>query len=155
MAQQSSGVLIAAHCRQRRVPAASFDAWRRRLRRGTAHFADVRIAPDRPAVSSGIEVRLLNGRCAVVRAGVDWRTLLELLAMPEHGAGASATAVGGVHECRGARACRTAGLGLSRVDQSHSAVSFATLQRSASPRPSTIARSFGCKRGARNALTVR
>lgn len=90
--QPATGLSIAAYCRQRWVPAASFYASRRKPRRASAHFAEARMAPDSLAESSGIEVRLSNGRSVVVRAGFDRRTLLELLAALEHGAGASAAA---------------------------------------------------------------
>jgi len=82
-AQPASGLSIAAYCRQRRVSEASFFAWRRKLRRDTAHFAEVRIAPEPPPESSGVEVRLSNGRCVLVRAGFDRQTLLDLLATLE------------------------------------------------------------------------
>ena len=84
--QPASGTSIAAFCRQRRISEASFFAWRRKLR-DTAHFAEVRIAAEPPPESSGIEVRLSNGRCVLVRAGFDRQTLLELLAILEQGRG--------------------------------------------------------------------
>ena len=80
--QPASGLSIAAYCRQRRVPEASFFARRRKLR-DTAHFAEVRIAPEPGAESSGIELRLSHGRSVLVRAGFDRHTLLELLATLE------------------------------------------------------------------------
>lgn len=89
--QAGSGMSIAAYCRQRRVPEASFFAWRRKLR-DPVQFAEVRVAaePLRPAVAaaeaaSGIELRLASGRCILVRAGFDPRTLLELVATLEAG----------------------------------------------------------------------
>jgi transposase-like protein len=87
--QPASGLSIAAYCRQRRVPEASFYAWRRKLR-DTTHFAEVRLAPEPAMASSAIELRLSNGRCVLVRAGFERQTLLELLATLEHGAGDAA-----------------------------------------------------------------
>jgi hypothetical protein len=87
--QPASGLSIAAFCRGRRVPEASFYAWRRKLRAEVAPdratFAEVKIAPEPATVSSGIELRLSHGRCVLVRAGSDRRTLLELLATLEPG----------------------------------------------------------------------
>lgn len=82
--QPASGLSIAAFCRQRQLSEASFFAWRRKLT-DTARFAEVQIAPEPAPESSGIEVRLSNGRSVVVRAGFDRRTLLDLLATLEHG----------------------------------------------------------------------
>ena len=53
--------------------------------RRAARFAEVQIAPEPVPESSGIELRLSNGCCVVVRAGFDRRTLLDLLATLEHG----------------------------------------------------------------------
>ena len=80
--QPGSGLSIAAFCRQRRLSEPSFFAWRRKLR-DTARFAEVHIAPEPASESSGIEIRLSNGRSVLVRAGFDRRTLLDLLATLE------------------------------------------------------------------------
>lgn len=80
--QPASGLSIAAYCRQRGVPEASFFSWRRKLR-GVAHFAEVKIAPESAAEPSALELRLAKGRCVVVRAGFDGHTLRELLAVLE------------------------------------------------------------------------
>ena len=82
--QPASGMSIAAFCRRRLLSEASFFAWRRKLT-GAARFAEVQIAPEPVPESSGIELRLSNGCCVVVRAGFDRRTLLDLLATLEHG----------------------------------------------------------------------
>lgn len=84
--QPASGVSIAAFCRQRRISEATFFARRRKLQ-DTARFAEVQIAPEPLPESSGIEVRLSNGRCVLVRARFDGQTLLELLAILEQGRG--------------------------------------------------------------------
>ena len=80
--QPGSGMLIAAYCRQRRVPQAAFFVWRRKLR-DTTHFAEVQVVAEPASESSGIEIRLSNGRSVLVRAGFDRRTLLDLLATLE------------------------------------------------------------------------
>jgi len=82
--QPGSGMSIAAFCRERRLSEPSFYAWRRRLR-DTGHFAEVRIAPGPASESSGIELRLSNGCCVLVRAGFDRQTLLDVLATLEAG----------------------------------------------------------------------
>ena len=82
--QPASGLSIAAYCRQRGVPEASFFTWRRKLR-DTARFAEVKIASEPASESRGIEIRLPNGRCVLVRAGFDRHTLLDLLAALEAG----------------------------------------------------------------------
>lgn len=107
IAEQAASLLsIAAFCRRRRVPEASFYVWRRKLRAATG-FAEVKIAaePGREAaalepasVSSGIELHLPGQRCVVVRAGFDRRTLLDLLATLERGDRAAAEFVGGAAE---------------------------------------------------------
>jgi hypothetical protein len=87
--QEASGLTIAAFCRRRHVPEASFYAWRWKLRAGVPPrrpgetFVEVKIAPEPAAEPSALELRLLNGRCVLVRAGFDRRTLLELLATLE------------------------------------------------------------------------
>jgi hypothetical protein len=89
--QPASGLSIAAFCRQAEVSPASFYVWRRKLRRDTAHFAEVKITPEPGPESSGIELRLSNGRCVLVRPGFDRQTLLDLLATLEHGGHAASS----------------------------------------------------------------
>lgn len=87
--QRGSGLTITAFCRRMGVAQASFFAWRRKLRAGVSlrglgeMFAEVKVAPQPATGSSAIELRLSNGRCVLVRAGFDQRTLLELVATLE------------------------------------------------------------------------
>jgi hypothetical protein len=94
--QRTSGLNVAAYCRQTRVPASSFLAWRRKLStrshvNGGAKFAEVRVATARAGQApagevAALEVRLPGRRGIFVRPGFDPQTLRELLAILEAGA---------------------------------------------------------------------
>jgi len=84
--QQASGLTVAAFCRQAEVSQPSFYSWRRKLR-SEVTFAEVKVSGATPpkavdvstAETSGIELRLPDGRCVVVRSGFDRQALLDLL----------------------------------------------------------------------------
>ena len=85
----SSGLSVAAYCRQTRVPQSSFYAWRRTLRnaeppaqrRSRSAFAEVRLAPEPDSANDhgALELHLPRGRRVIVRPGFDRQTLLDLV----------------------------------------------------------------------------
>lgn len=115
--QRSSGLSVAAYCRQARVPQASFHAWRRRLQDGAvpargasmrrtsrkpsrnedATFVEIQLPGDLPAAwpetrpAGGIELYLPGRRFLVIRPGFDRQTLLELLSALDASASRFAT----------------------------------------------------------------
>lgn len=76
--QQSGDLSVAAFCRRAGVSQPSFYAWRRKLQAEVA-FAEVKVSPASMPEKDGLELRLADGGCIVVRPGFDRRTLLELL----------------------------------------------------------------------------
>ena len=109
--QVRSGQSVAVFCRERRLCAPHFFAWKKRLREaGTprrpqgneaAQFVEVKLAPTGPerasagpeasawparSTRSAIEVRLQNGRSLLVGPGFDAQHLRALLAVVEIGA---------------------------------------------------------------------
>ena len=83
--QDSSGLTVAAFCQRAGVSQPSFYSWRHRLR-SEALFAEVKVSRERtPAHTAsapaavGIELRLPDDRCVVVRPGFDRQTLRDLL----------------------------------------------------------------------------
>jgi len=94
-AQPTSGLSIAAYCRQQRISQPSFFIWRRRLAAGAdgAAFVEVKTpaAEAKPTarrgtlegtpsrLDAGIELRLRGGRRLRVRRGFDRGILLDLI----------------------------------------------------------------------------
>jgi len=105
--QRAGGLSVAAFCRERQVPQASFYFWRRKLRndaapspglgsgrrgvppcRGrpgpagskTAGFVEVQLPVEALAEARAIELRLPGDRSLVIRPGFDRSTLVALLA---------------------------------------------------------------------------
>ena len=90
--QIASGKSVAAFCRDRGLQAWQFYEWKKRLRESEpVEFVEVQIAvpaePVRPSTtrSSGIEIRLKEGRSLVVEPGFDASHLRALLAVLEPG----------------------------------------------------------------------
>ena len=94
--QAGSGLSVAAYCRDRQVPPASFFAWKRRLRLAIPAFVEVEAVPPSAAPPSptaratvsedsvlAIEVGLPGGRHLRVRRGFDHRLLAELIHLLE------------------------------------------------------------------------
>jgi transposase-like protein len=81
--QSSSGLAVAAYCREHRISACSFYNWRRRLRQP----AQGKVAPTAPFVelkapissTASIEICLPSDRRLLVRPGFDCDLLLELV----------------------------------------------------------------------------
>jgi hypothetical protein len=71
--QQQSGQGVAAFCRERKLCAASFFAWKKRLSQASiGQFVPVRLVdPAGPACSRAIEVRLCGGRSVMIEPGFD------------------------------------------------------------------------------------
>jgi hypothetical protein len=88
--QSQSGKSVAAFCDERGLRAWQFYEWKKRLREfEAAKFVEVQVAvpakPVRPAgaPSSGIEIRLREGRSLVVEPGFEASHLRALLAVLE------------------------------------------------------------------------
>jgi len=75
---ERSGLTVTAFCERAGVSQASFYGWRRKLQDGVT-FAEVTLSTAAPSDGGGIELRLPDRRCVVVRPGFDRRTLLDLL----------------------------------------------------------------------------
>jgi hypothetical protein len=98
--QVQNGQSVAAFCRERRLCAPHFFAWKKRLRETAAprqpqggeaaQFVEVKLVAAAPAASlasdSRVEIRLQNGRSLLVGAGFDAQHLQALLAVAESGA---------------------------------------------------------------------
>ena len=95
--QVRSGQSVAAFCRERRLCAPHFLAWKKRLRQAVtprqprggeaAQFVEVKlVAAASTAGDSRMEGRLQNGRSLLVGAGFDAQHLRALLAVVESGA---------------------------------------------------------------------
>jgi transposase-like protein len=81
-AQRSSGQTATAYCRDHGITAASFFAWKRRLRpvAQTMEFVEVKTArAAEPADGDGIEVHLHGGRRLLLRRGFDRALLVEAI----------------------------------------------------------------------------
>ena len=92
--QERSGQGVAVFCRERRLCAPHFFAWKKRLRQAAtvrqpqgneaAQFVEVKLAAAASTTGdSRIEVRLQNGRSLLVGPGFDGRHLRALLAVVE------------------------------------------------------------------------
>jgi len=94
--QVRSGQSVAAFCRERRLCAPHFFAWKKRLREATprqpqggeaAQFVELKlVAAASIAGDSQVEIRLKNGRSLLVGPGFDAQHLRALLAVVESGA---------------------------------------------------------------------
>jgi hypothetical protein len=95
--QVRSGQSVAAFCRERRLCAPYFFAWKKRLREvarprqlqgnEAAEFVEVKlVAATSTAGDSRVEVQLRNGRSLLVGPGFDGQHLRALLAVVEPGA---------------------------------------------------------------------
>ncbi len=83
--QDSSGLTVSAFCERAGVSEPSFYSWRRRLR-SEVTFTEVKVSREQTLAHAasasrvgGIELRLPDDRCVVVRPGFDRQTLLDLL----------------------------------------------------------------------------
>ena len=86
--QKRSGDSIKAFCQSQGVSQPSYFAWRKKLalckrENGRAEFVPVRVVPNTPAESSGIEIVLDRGRRVRVEPGFDRQLLSDVLAMLE------------------------------------------------------------------------
>ena len=94
--QRDSGLPVTRFCREQRVPASSFFAWKRRLKReghaSTAlHFVQLKelktetpeAGPTTGAMDGGIELHLAGERRLILHRGFDPRTLQAALAVLE------------------------------------------------------------------------
>ena len=86
---RDSGLSVRAVCDRHRLSAATFYAWRRRLRRGAAEpapFLPVQVVADAPPPRAGtLEVVLAGGAVLRVAPGFDPATLRQLLAVLREG----------------------------------------------------------------------
>ena len=82
--QRSSGLTVAAYCRDRGIKDSAFYAWKRRLRspakpnRSSAP-AFVEVKPQKTSVSEAIEICLHGERRLLVRSGFDRDLLIEVV----------------------------------------------------------------------------
>ena len=83
---------MSAFCERAGVSQPSFYAWRRRLR-SEVTFAEVKVSRE-PAEAGGIELRLPDHRCVLVRPGFDRQTLLDLLVVLESARGLKTSEAG-------------------------------------------------------------
>ena len=85
--QQSSGLTVAAFCRDNRVATSSFFAWKRKLFGGDnvrpAAFAEAAVVGTPAAPRASIEVRLRGGLRVRVGRGFDRELLAEVIAALE------------------------------------------------------------------------
>ena len=86
--QQQSGTSIKAFCQSRGVSQPAYFVWRKKLalRKHTntrADFVPVKVAPDTPVPSSGIEIVLDRGRRVRVEPGFDRQLLSDVLTVLE------------------------------------------------------------------------
>ena len=86
--QRSSGLTVAAYCRDRGVTEGSFYTWKRRLRspaksnRSSAPVF-VEVKPPKTAAVEAIEICLNRGRRLLVRRGFDADLLMDLVRILE------------------------------------------------------------------------
>ena len=80
--QDSSGLTVSAFCERAGISQPSFYSWRRRLR-SEVTFTEVKAAREPAREAGGIELRLAQDRCVVVRPGFDRQTLRDLLVVLE------------------------------------------------------------------------
>ena len=83
-AQRSSGLSVAAYCRQRGVRPCSFYYWRRRWQvavhgQAAPRAAFIELKNPIPSAAQGIEIGLRGGRRLRVRPGFDRALLLEVI----------------------------------------------------------------------------
>ena len=82
--QRSSGLTVAAYCRDRGVTEGSFYTWKRRLRSpAKSNHSPARVfvemKPPKTSSSGAIEICLPAARCLLVRRGFDRELLIELI----------------------------------------------------------------------------
>jgi hypothetical protein len=82
--QRSSGLTVAAYCRDRGVTEGSFYTWKRRLRSPAKPIrlpkpAFVEVKPSSLSAAGAIEIFLQGGRRLLVRSGFDRDLLIELV----------------------------------------------------------------------------
>jgi hypothetical protein len=86
--QERSGSSIKAFCQSQGVSQPSYFAWRKKLalckrENARAEFVPVRVVPNTPAESSGIEIVLDRGRRVRVEPGFDRQLLNDVLTVLE------------------------------------------------------------------------
>jgi len=86
--QKRSGESVAEFCRERKLCAPHFFAWKKRLSQAAAaKFVAVQVLEvDEPAPSPALEIRLAGGRSVLVEPGFDAAHLRAVLAALEAGA---------------------------------------------------------------------
>ena len=82
--QRTSGLTVAAYCRDRGITEGYFYTWKRRLRSPAKRNrspkpAFVEVTPPRMVTAGTIEICLPDGRCLLVRRGFDRELLVELI----------------------------------------------------------------------------
>ena len=84
-AREVSGVTIAQYCRDQGISCASFQWWKRELKRRkiSVVFTEVRMPLATNAVDGAIEVVIGGGRVVRVHSGFDEATLARVLAVVE------------------------------------------------------------------------
>ena len=88
--QEQSGDSVKAFCESQGVSPPSYFAWRKKLalgkrRNARADFVPVRVTPDTPVESSGVDIVLDRGRRVRVEPGFDRQLLSDVLDVLEKG----------------------------------------------------------------------